>query len=329
MKTLHLTKHVGTRKNIENVFSYLNMPEKIVTEGCIRNDYYIHKELADEIWLHYENKLTDYNCLIFTDTSMVARAFLQNIEKHNCFIIVYITNRFDWGIFGFKDEEYISLYSNVSNHNRVFFCADNNFDQYYAKNHNIHFLYEQPIYLTPQLCHVIHSNLTNKFFVYDRGTHYSTYENILKERSIEHDIFGEKYERYRNTEHICEYKGIIHLPYQTNIQSLWENLGYYIVYFIPSKKFIHELIEKEDWYYWEEKHKPRDLFEKSIELSEWYIDENRSLFEYFDSWDELEYKTKNTTDEYFMEKRENIKQFMIKSNKSNLYKWQNIFDKIL
>jgi hypothetical protein len=329
MKTLHLTSHRGTRQNIVNVFNYLNVRETLVTESSVCNSYYITKEKADEIWKHYKNRLNDYNCLFFTDTSMVARPFLQNIDDHNLFIIVYITNRFDWGIFGFKDQEYINLYSKLSNHERVFFCADNNYDQYYATQNKISFFYNSRISLTPKLSQETHLYKKSTFFVYDRGTNFLDYKQILENYEIQYELFGQKYQQYRDTEHICEYKGIIHLPYQTNIQSLWENLGYYIIYFIPSKKFIKELIARESWYYWEEKHKSKDIFEKSIELAEWYIDDNKNLFEYFDSWEELALKTKNITHEYLLKKKKIIKEFMIYSNNENLLKWETIFSKIV
>jgi hypothetical protein len=330
MKTIHLTSHSGTRRNIENLYDCLNMRNQLVTENNVYNGFYISKQKANEIWNYYENnnKLEHYKCLFFTDTTMVARPFLQNIEKHQFFIIIYITNRFDWGFFGNKDEEYLELYSEMSTHDRVIFCADNNYDQYYAKIHGIQFLYDKCINLTPYLCDKIHLPNNNKFFIYNRGTKINNYEDILKKCNIDYDIFGENYDRYRDSEHICEYKGFIHLPYQVNIQSLWENLGYYIIYFVPSKKFIKDLILNESWYYWEEKERI-NLLEESIELAEWYIDENKDLFEYFDSWDDLEFKTKNITQDYLFEKKQKIQTFMMKNNEKNLIKWKHIFSKII
>jgi hypothetical protein len=195
--------------------------------------------------------------------------------------------------------------------------------------HDICFLYDKCINLTPQLCDKIHLPQPEnyKFFIYNRGTKIENYQNILKNHNIEYDVFGPNYSRYKDSEEICQYKGFIHLPYQVNIQSLWENLGYYIIYFIPSKRFIKELIASESWYYWEEKDRSQFL-EESLDLSEWYIDENKCLFEYFDSWDELELKSKNITPDYLFEKKQIIKDFMMKNNEQNLIKWKDIFNKI-
>ena len=330
MNALHLTSHIGTKKNFENVFKFLNIENKLITQKFISNSFYYNEASSNDIWNYYSDKLDDISVLIFTDTSMIARPFLQNIEKHNCLIVIYITNRFDWGIWGFTDEFYYQLYSELSHHNRVIFCADNNYDQHYAMSHNIKFLYDDSIKLTPIINENIILSNKNKFFIYNRGTKINQYEQYLKNLNIDYDVYGEGYDRFKNNESICEYKGFIHLPYQTNIQSLWENLGYFIIYYIPSKNFITELITQDNsWYYWEEKNRPNELLIKSITLSEWYNEQNQELFEYFESWDDLKYKIENTSDEYIIDKKNKIKTFIENSNKSNIEKWKNILKDLL
>jgi hypothetical protein len=253
---------------------------------------------------------------------------LQNINDHKCIIVVYITNRYDWGIWNIKDAEFYQLYSELSTHRRVFFCSDNTYDQYYAEFNNVHFRLETPIKLIPELKEpgIIEQPIDtkHKLFVYNRGTPYVMYKSILDELNIEHDVFGEHFARYRDFEHICEYKAVLHLPYQTNTQSLWEYLAHNIIYLIPSKQFLYELLENTPCYYWEEKNRPHKLFIKSIELSEWYISENESLFIYFDSWNELKEKVENITEDEINEKRKTISEFMKINNNVNLKKWKSM-----
>lgn len=325
MRALHLTSHVGTMKNIENVFKCLTIEHKLSTQRCIHTGLYYNEKTANDIWEYYSDKLEGISVLLFTDTSMIARPFLQNIEKHNCLVVVYITNRFDWGIWGFRDDAYYNLYADSSTHNRVIFCADNNYDQHYAMTRDIKFVYEDSIKLTPKISNNMILPNTTKFFIYNRGTKFNNYEHCLKTRNIAYDVYGEGFDRFKNNESICEYKGFIHLPYQTNIQSLWENWGHFIMYFIPSKSFITELITQDNsWYYWEEKHRNYELLMKSIGLSEWYNEDHRELFEYFESWDDLKYKVETMTDEYIRNKKRNIKSFIETSNVANVNKWKTI-----
>jgi hypothetical protein len=122
--------------------------------------------------------------------------------------------------------------------------------------------------------------------------------------------------------------GFLHLPYQTNIQSLWENLGHQIVYFIPSLTFLYTILF-ESWYYWEEKFlKPTELILKSVELSEWYQVEHTELFVYFDSWEDLaikyEYYLENN--QALIEKKKKIREYLVESNHIHLDKWRGILD---
>lgn len=321
MTTLHITNHIGTTRNIKNVFALLNKNSELISEKWPYS-YYVSKKEADVIFNSYQSKLASYSTLLFSDTSMYARPFLQNMDKHNLKIIIYITNRFDWGIHDYSDDEYFDLYKTISSHPRVSFCADNRYDQYYARLSGIRFYYEDIIRLTPltpDQSHEFPLASNGKIFIYNRGSQIENYHSYLTK--IKYDIFGERHYRYRDEMHIREYVGYLHLPYQTNIQSLWENLAYGIIYFIPSKKFITQLIFETDWYYWEEKSKPLDVLLKSIELAEWYQPEHHQLFEYFDSWDDLRLKI-NTVN--VAEKRKIIYNYLLKNNDLTIDKWRQI-----
>jgi hypothetical protein len=253
---------------------------------------------------------------------MLARPLLQNISHHNIKIIIYITNRFNWGDWNLNDREYYELYSNLSNHENVIFIADNKYDIYWSSLFHIKFFKNGLIRNCPEISNQIITSINNKFFIYDRGTNLNHYICHLDNRQISYDIYGGKnYPRFRNQEHICEYKGIIHLPYQTNIMSLWENLGYFIIYFIPSKQLITEWILNENWYYWEESRKSRYILLKSIEYAEWYQDENKDLFVYFDNWDDLKQKIEETN---YEDKKRMIQNYIIRNNINYLHQWNEI-----
>jgi hypothetical protein len=89
MKALHLTYHKGTMKNIQNVFEFLGMTGDLTTEKC-HFPAYISKTYANELWKIHQNKWNRYKVIIITDTSMIARPFLQNMSHHNLQIIIYM-----------------------------------------------------------------------------------------------------------------------------------------------------------------------------------------------------------------------------------------------
>lgn len=322
-KILHITNHPGTTKNLENICDCLHIAENLTTKKC-DFPYYISREHANEIWEQYASFISGFQILVFTDTSMYARPFLQNLDKHNAAIIIYITNRYDWGFFGNHGDDvvlYNDLYKMASNNPRVIVCADNRYDQWWAKwSDGMHFHYDTIIRLVPKICDYGEPS-SRKLFIYNRGTHVREYVHELLNRQVQYDIYGPEYEPYRDNAHIAEYVGILHLPYQTNIQSLWENLGCGNIYFIPSKSLITRWVLETDWYYWEERSKPHRVVMTSIDLAEWYQPDLADCFVYFDGWEDLAEKMENVDK---MAKKRAIREIVLKNNCEGLEKWKSL-----
>lgn len=321
-KVLHITNHVGTIANLNNVFTLLGKPEILFTIKCHLR-LHISQEYADILWKSYSEIARDFDTIVITDTAMYSRAFLQNMDKHRLNIVIYVTNRFDWGFFDTHEYDrpaYTNLLVDASKNPRVRFCADNRYDQYLCGLNNIQFYYGDIIRLTPPLREPAHS-IYQKAFVYDRGTPLYSYINAMPDNRIDYDVFGGGHPRFRDMEHVSEYRCIFHLPYQTNVQALWENLGYCNIYLIPSKRFITELITTVDWYYWEEKSKGGELLQKSIELAEWYQPELAEFFVYFDSWEDIRVKFYDTD---FVEKKRVLYEYMQKNNRTQIGRWRHM-----
>jgi hypothetical protein len=289
---------------------------------------HISQEYANILWASYSEIAKDFTTVVITDTVMYSRAFLQNMDKHHLNIIIYVTNRFDWGFFDTHEYDrpaYTQLLSNASRNPRVRFCADNRYDQYLCGLNNIQFYYGDIIRLTPPLGELV-LPIRQKAFVYNRGSPLNWYINAMPDNHIDYDVFGGGgYPRFRNMEHIAEYRCIFHLPYQTNVQALWENLGYCNIYLIPSKRFLKELVATAHWYYWEEKVKGGELVEKSIDLAEWYQPELAEFFVYFDRWDEIRAKFYETD---FAEKKRALYAYMQKHNRVHISRWSHLLESL-
>lgn len=352
LKILHITNHPGTILNVNQVAAYINqLPDsnlqlEITTRPWI-HPYYINKSLADEIFQSFHDTITRYDMLLFTDTPMCARPFLQNLDAHTCGVILYIPNRFDWGIWGFEDADFYQLYRNVSLEHgaRIQFIADNQYDLYYAQyKAQIQFAFPDCIRLTPRVSisslsiSSLSTNLDkalankSKFFIQNRGTPINAYNPILDQLGIRYDVFDTNH-RYRDKAHIAEYLAVLHLPYQVNIQSLMENLGAGIIHFLPSQPFFRRLLQTCGWYYWEERHRGEHLKEKSIQLAEWYSPVLAPCFIYFDSWEDLQAKYQHAISVAgqleMLEKKKHIISIIESLNKENIAKWITLFQRFL
>lgn len=343
IRILHITNHVGTIENVSNAIKYA-YPDGNYNISVRKwpYSYYVSISKANEVFDYMKEEISDVDLLIFSDTPMCARPFLQNITKHTCKILIYNVNRFDWGIWGFEDKEFYNLHASSSCiTDRVKYIADNRYDQYYSEKHGINFYFNDLVRLTPFIIPrpILPSSENNcKFFIQNRGTHINSYMNILTANGVEYELFGEGFQRYRDRKQICEYIGILHLPYQVNIQSLWENLGYGIIYFIPSKRFLQELVETCSWYYWEERNQNVELKAKSFELCEWYAEDICQVFEYFDSWADLANKYQkfkqlatNPADysNFYTTRKQEILTIAHHNNRIHVEKWRQILNTLV
>ena len=97
--------------------------------------------------------------------------------------------------------------------------------------------------------------------------------------------------RYNGPKDLAEFAGIIHIPYAWSNLALFEGLQLGIIYFIPSLEFIKYLIHtdefKKDCFFWSP-----PLIEDVLHLSEWYCEEFKEVFIYFDSWIDLKKKSR-------------------------------------
>lgn len=313
MRCLHITNHKGTEKNIQHICKLL---DRELDTHRYTHGLYLSREEANEVYDQNVGIIAGYNVLIFTDTSMAARPYLQNMHKHRCFIIVYMTNRFDWGLFEPRPQpqydEYVELLRRASHYpTQVVFCADNDYDRFYASHVRHICTVADTIPPTPVLSLVRPTG--NAWCVYDRGTPVSAYIAFAQGACV----YGPTHQ-YESTEWLAaNYAACLHLPYQTNIMSVWEQLGCGLPYIIPTRRLLVELLETTSWYYWEEKER-RD---ESIARSVWYAKENAPLFIYFDQWADLA----AITDAQLLEKRTQICTHMATHNIRHLESWRRIF----
>ena len=121
--------------------------------------------------------------------------------------------------------------------------------------------------------------------------------------------------RYNGPLDLVNFKAVIHIPYAWSNLALYEAIFLGIIYFIPSLNFFLELKETGDFFF----SPPFD--KKYIHYSEWYNEDNKDIFVYFNSWDDLVFKSKYLNFDLF---RENIKEFAKLHEKKYLDLW-NIY----
>ncbi len=269
------------------------MQELLETRFFTPTDYLVLSdptvEQSNQHWEENKHYYNQFSTIIVTDTSTLAKPFIQNMDKHSLNIIIYITNRFDyptWPHFCKQDKSFYDLYREASSSPRVRVVADNNYDKFWASQFGVRFFIDSPMRTIVQYNDMPAQILHDKVFIHNNGTPHRMYKDKVP---VDCDVYCNVNNRYRDKAHVLEYKGFLHLPYQANIISLWENLACGIVYFVPTIELVKSWI-KEGWYMWEEKYKGEEIVNISLSLSEWYHPDVAPYLIYFDSWEDFSSK---------------------------------------
>ena len=338
LKVLHLTFHKGCANEIEALSQKLNfdlttwyihsLPPYFL-DGYSSGSalYNIGHTRAKKIWDLHSEYFQKFDIILTSDTAPLARIFLQN--QSTIPLIIWICDRFDYSDIAsldceFPDTEYYNLLINGKNLPHVTIVANTPFEHVYALSRGVD---TGSLIIKPSGFCDAEEGSSNPSNVDRENTFYIPHyhnETIFMNLSDHLTKLGIKNYcgRHNGLADLQAYKGIIHLPYSWSTIALFENIKIGIPYFIPSKKFLKKLIFQ--GLYWHQN--AEFLLEKNqIELSEWYSNENRKLFIYFDSWEDLKEKIKSCN---YTSKKDSIKSFAQTQQKKSLLLWQNLFKKM-
>lgn len=315
MKALHLTYHAGCDRSIKYVAKKLNW--QVETQYANWN-YNISHNLAQEIWNIYKDFYNSFDLIIVSDTAPLARILLQNNFSKK--IIIWVCNRFDYSDqatnkCSFPDKEYYKIFKDATRMSNVKIASYTEFEYLYAKkykNIDIGDLTIKPCCFAENIDQV-ENNEKDYFFVppYHNDT---IFINLLdKCNSLGINC---RSGRYNGPIELKNIKGMIHIPYAWSNLALFENLFLNNVYFIPSKKLIMEMSDKRNFFW------SPPLDKELIEYSEWYNNENKNLFIYFDDWADLKVKTQNL--ELIKNTKRKIKEFVEVHNNKMINFWSKI-----
>ncbi len=297
LKILHLSCHKGCRSNLNLVLAskldhqvdHLNF----LDEG--NSIYNMTAERADQVWQKYKDTFMHYDHIIVSDTSPLSRAILQHMDQWTGLLVIWVCNRFDYADRAslsrgetFPDEGYYQLIEEATlASNRVRMVNYCHLERVYA-------LHKGRWWRNPEASLVVRPagydssfwdpannsipasvDMANTLFVppYTNDTECLPLEELKR---IGIQVWRG---RYNGPNELKGFKGILHVPYAPSNLALFESWQNGVVYFLPSVDFWFELTEKTGhWISGSAAH---------LEVSEWYRQENRDCFIYFDSWAEL------------------------------------------
>lgn len=348
LSILHISCHQGCINEFERVAKELSLKltsfhvlePSVFSRFCGDNQppsydiLNMTHEKAEKIWLKNKNLFNQFDAIITSDTAPLARIFLQN-NWHKP-LIIWVCNRFDYHhqstAVNFPDEEYYELMRHASLNPNIFIASYTPFEYTYAlkKNVDLGSRVIKPIGSTPGKINLsafppgfdrsdyifISQTCPAPLAPQDKGT-----IEYIKKECISRGIRvcnG----RYNGPDDLIGFKGVLHFPYQASNLFLFENIQRGIIHFVPSETFLAMAKESH------EPHMPcktTKFWLDSFQESEWYQPENRALFVYFDSWDDLAHQIKTIS---YHEMQKSIVTIGQQHRITMLARWQQIFSQI-
>jgi hypothetical protein len=266
LKVLHLSFHKGCIQEIAAIANKLefdveswfipDLPAKFF-DGVSQGNalYNITHDRAERIWNKHKKLFDSFDAIFVSDTAPLSRIFLQNDWKKP--LIVWVCNRFDYcdraSLDGdFPDTEYYDLFRKAGSQKNVFIIPYTAFERYYAKSKGVEINNFAIAPCCPQLGKSQNSpipasvNKEESFLLppYHNETKFIDFSSLCESLGIK-TYCG----RYNGPADIKDFKGIIHLPYNWSNLSFFENIRFGVPYFIPSQRFLKELLSKGSYFH--------------------------------------------------------------------------------
>jgi hypothetical protein len=334
MKILHLTFHIGTQLDIDYIFKKLGHDVTSMKFDDGETDpnstpyvqskiYEVTHDRAEKSWNKYKDYYNTFDGIITSDTCPVSRVFLQ----HNWpkLLIIWVSNRFDYAILPEKyDPEFYYLLRDIPNRKNVYIFGNTIIENIYStqiKNVSI-----GDFVIKPLGKNAISENMYKTYSEEDEEIFYvPPYQNetVLLNLSEKLKSIGinNKCERFPN--HISDllyYKGVICIPYAWSTIVFFERLQLGLVTFVPTERFLIELFKQGKYWF----QPPFNILQPELlQISEWYTNEHRDLMVYFDSWEDLKFKIKNTN---YVEKTNHILTRAKFIENETMNRWNYVFN---
>ncbi len=334
---LHLSFHKGCISNFQEVSRELGL--ELTTWNPLSSYQSLHRflgtqdeppmavynmthERAERVYHANKTYFESFDLIITSDTAPLSRIFLQN-GWHKP-LIIWICNRFNYcvgpGSEKGLDAEYYDLFRAAMKMPNVKIVSYTHFEQYFAALYGVDI--RGPI-IKPigtqegnfSSAIPAHIQKAKTIFIYPGFPGCNKEELAYIQKQCSFLGFATYSGKYNGPDDLKDFKGVIYFPYQASNIALFENIQRGVIHFVPSERFISELIkEEEPVYYWHEPY-----------YCEWYLGEHRDIFIYFDSWADLQKKVATTN---YSEMKKRVQSFAQYHRREMLEKWRQMMKEL-
>lgn len=341
MKILHVSFHCGCISDIQSVFEKLGHD---VAHSYLKYKvpYTVTESIAHKMWMDNKSYFNTFDIIITTDTVALSYPFILHLNELKPHLIILNCNRFTYGME--HEHRFIRLLqdiqSDVSYLSKVTYIPYTDFERIWCGRFNI-FLHERAIMPYGKYPKHINDAEDMKLSFQEKEKQYQHDQDantIFIQRYHNHHVFTDLAKMlatngiscvrgsYVDIKELTNYKAAVVLPDQFSKYFVFESIQSELVVFLPTTRFLMELVQQNGYYFNIEGSSGR-LTPEFVNLCEWTkYPEARVLF---DSFDDMINKIKTVTPEIIEQKKKWCRFYGSVIEKEHVLQWNNILEKIV
>jgi len=316
-KVLHITYHEGCYKEWRGIAARIGLD---IHEMAPDWGYNISQEVADSVWNKHKDYFNSFDIILITDTPPLVRIFLR--EEFTKPLVAWVTIMIDYSDEAtnntlFPHDGYKDLVNAKTNNINYIFWDECQLDYALNKGYNI------GANIIPSIGVGVDTLDTNVDILRYAGKFYipsysNETENINLKAICDSLNIPAVVDRFNSSIELQYSNGIICLPYTVRTISFMENIRLGIPYFIPSNKFLLELVTAYKCWF--------QGGGEALKYSSWHNTKipGRAI-NYFDSWDDLK---KQTSIPVTQDEKDISMKWAIEYANNIINKWKQLFDNL-
>jgi len=276
---------------INRTFKLCTISQTDQTKG--RPRFHISRRLATQIWKYMgEKECQENDAIIISGSGSLSRPFLQ----FNCStrLILRLDMRFEI-LRNEKDPIFKAMMRTLSDRPNVRVVPNNYYEQWHCRNNPALLINLTVHRVIPGLgLHPFQDTITSqdissaragddphKLTVIKKNLDNQFYPLLLAQTNLSLNL---KRAKWGGPKGLKDYN-LWHIPYQSSIMALFENLGEGVVYFIPTIKMWRNLTNS---MHFSALPYPPQIYAEGLPYADWWWAGYQHLFFYWDSFQELE-----------------------------------------
>lgn len=329
-KILHISHHIGCFRDQQYILEKLGF--EVHNYKFQDNVFTITKTISETFWNNNLEYINSFDYILISDTAPLSRPFLTHLDRLKPKLIIWICNRFDFGMQ--QETEYYQLLKQHCNNKNVRVIPSTFFEKMWCLQHGINLMFTEVInplgkHTIEQENKIPQAEIYNQWYgraetlpdadifvpFYRNDNVFIPLANVLKHLGL--NVYNGT---FFQVQQLRQYKSVVTLPDTFCKWLSFELIHNNIPAVLPSRKFLLELSKQSNYLFNITGYGGAELLtDDLIKLSEWYNPDFVNCRLYFDKFEDIPSIVNNIGPCNFTKESNN-------HEKTILSKWKKVYE---